>query len=97
MMLAMAFLSSAALAQHAITVNVNTVLNDVSNKPMGINTNYLMDGSYIAPTPATSTTAALQNMGVKFLRYPGGEKADNYFFSAAPWTSSSPRFARTGN
>lgn len=84
-------------AQHNITVNVANVLSDVSQRPVGINVNYLMDGSYITPAPAISTTAALQNMGVKFMRYPGGEKSDNYIWSSPPWTGASPKFARTGS
>lgn len=95
--LALAFASSKITAQNAVTVDVNNVLNDVSNKPLGINTNYLMDGSYISPAPSTSTTSALQGMGVNFLRYPGGEKADNYLWSAPPWSGPSPRFARPGS
>lgn len=84
-------------AQQNITIDVANVLNDVSQKPIGINMNYLMDGSYITPSPSTSTTAALQGMGVNFMRYPGGEKADNYIWSSPPWNSSAPKFARTGS
>jgi len=84
-------------AQTNITINVNNVLNDVTKKPMGINVNYLTDDSWISPAPSISTTQALASMGVKFLRYPGGEKSDNYLWSSAPWTKANPKFARTGN
>lgn len=89
--------STGARAQTTLNVDVANVLNDVSNKPIGINLNYLMDGSYISPAPTTSTTTALQNMGVKFLRFPGGEKADNYLWSIPPFAGPNPRFARTGS
>jgi alpha-L-arabinofuranosidase len=89
--------TSMSIAQTAITVDVAKVLNDVSNKPVGINMDYLMDGSYISPAPAISTTNSIKNMGMKFLRYPGGEKSDNYLWSVAPWLSANPRFARVGS
>jgi hypothetical protein len=31
------------------------------------------------------------------MRFPGGEKSDNYLWSIPPYTSSNPRFARTGS
>lgn len=88
---------SAASAQTNITVNVASELNDVSHNPVGINMNYLMDGTFISPSPATSTTNALKNMGVKFLRFPGGEKSDNYLWSIPPFNGPNPHFARPGS
>jgi alpha-L-arabinofuranosidase len=82
-----------ANSQANITVNVNSVLRSLSGNENGINLNYLVDGNLISSI--TNTTTALQNMKVKMLRYPGGEKSDNYFFSASPWTGSSPRMALT--
>jgi alpha-N-arabinofuranosidase len=78
-------------AQTSVTVDVGKRLKILNGRESGINMDYLMDGSYL--TPATSTTTALKNMGVKLMRYPGGEKSDNYLWSAAPWTASSPRMA----
>lgn len=89
-------LSFQGFAQTNISVNVSSTLSDVSSNPLGINMDYLMDGTFITPAPTTSTTAALSNMGVKFMRFPGGEKADNYLWSVPPFTSSNPHFARTG-
>ncbi|HEX8546380.1 MAG TPA: T9SS type A sorting domain-containing protein [Cytophagaceae bacterium] len=89
------FLCPRLFAQTIITVNVNSPLNDVSLDPVGINMNYLMDDdSYLKP--ARSTTNALLAMGVKHLRYPGGEKSDNYLWSVSPWTSANAKYARTG-
>lgn len=84
-------------AQTTLTVDVAKGLNDVSRKPIGINMDYLMDGDYITPAPPIGTTDALRNLGVKILRYPGGEKSDNYLWSVAPWDKANPRFARTGS
>ncbi|HET6243457.1 MAG: T9SS type A sorting domain-containing protein [Bacteroidetes bacterium] len=89
--------ASGVYAQHTISVNVGTVLNNVSNHPVGINMNHLMDDSFLSPTPAKSTTQALQDMGVKFLRYPGGEKADSYFWSVSPWDKPRPTATRPGS
>jgi hypothetical protein len=84
-------------AQSDLSVDVNIILNNVENKPIGINVNYLMDDSYLSPSPSVSTGDALKTMGVRFLRYPGGEKSDNYFFDSGTYgTPLSPAFARTG-
>lgn len=85
-----------ARAQEVIKVDAHLVLNDVADRPVGINMNYLMDGTFFGPSQLTSTKAALQSMCVRFLRYPGGEKSDNYLWSVAPWTKSSPVVARPG-
>ncbi|HUQ65093.1 MAG TPA: T9SS type A sorting domain-containing protein [Flavitalea sp.] len=84
-------LSITAYSQIAVTVDAGNVLKTLSGKENGINLNYLMDGSYLSP--AISTTQSLKNVKAAMLRYPGGEKSDNYLFSSAPYTSSSPRTA----
>jgi alpha-N-arabinofuranosidase len=79
------------------TFNVypDSVLNDVSNHPVGINLDYFMDDDkYLKPSRRTAD--ALKAMGVKFLRYPGGNKSDFYFFSKPPYEKSEPTLARTG-
>jgi hypothetical protein len=83
-------------AQHIIRVNASHVLNDVSDRPVGINLNYLMDGTYLSPAPAVHMQDVLRSMCVKYLRYPGGEKSDNYLWSVAPWTKAAPVVARPG-
>jgi alpha-L-arabinofuranosidase len=83
-------------AQHNVSVNTSTVLSNVSQHPVGMNVNHLMDDSFLSPAPARSTTQALSDMGVKFLRYPGGEKADNYYWSVSPWDKPRPEVTRTG-
>jgi len=73
----------------------DSVLNDVSNHPVGINVDYFMDDdNYLKP--AVRTADALKAMGVKYLRYPGGNKSDLYLFSVPPYEKSQPTLARTG-
>ena len=83
--------SFSAYSQTTVTVNAGNVLRTLSGNENGINVDYLMDGSYLAP--AVSTSQSLKNIKAKMLRYPGGEKSDNYLFSVSPYTSSSPRMA----
>jgi len=85
------FSSMVVCGQTTVTVDAGNVLKTLTGKENGINLDYLMDGSYLSP--AVSTTQALKNIKAKLLRYPGGEKSDNYLFSVAPYTSSSPRVA----
>jgi alpha-N-arabinofuranosidase len=78
-----------------IEVDVHTVLSDVSHHPIGINLDYLMDDdAWLKPVRSTST--ALRAMGVRYLRYPGGEKSDLTLWSTPPFEASRPTLARTG-
>ncbi|HYG74310.1 MAG TPA: chitobiase/beta-hexosaminidase C-terminal domain-containing protein, partial [Planctomycetota bacterium] len=99
------FLVVTSLSAHAVdsvSVNATSVLADVSRKPVGINMNYLMDSERRrTSTPPRTTQAALQEMNVRFLRYPGGEKSDSHMAHSftglgTPWSSSSPTLCRTG-
>lgn len=53
------------------------------------------DDSYL--NPATSLSKSLLNMSVGMLRFPGGEKSDNYLWSVSPYTKAQPYFATKGN
>ena len=55
-----------------INIDVNHVLADVSNNPIGMNMNFLRDNTQI--------TNPLKDMKVASLRYPMGEIADYYLF-----------------
>ncbi|NDV81762.1 hypothetical protein [Bacteroides sp. 51] len=79
-----------------ITLHVypDSVVNDISNHPIGINLSYFMDGGRF-PNPERTVTEALREMGVRYLRYPGGEKSDLYMFSAPPYKKSNPTVTRT--
>src|SRR4030042_2889035 len=78
-----------------IDVYPDSVLSDISNHPVGINLDYFMDDDkYLKP--GRYKADALKAMGVRYLRYPGGNKSDFYFFSKPPWEKSEPTLARTG-
>jgi alpha-L-arabinofuranosidase len=83
--------SLAVCSQTTVTIDAGNVLRTLTGRENGINLDYLMDGTYLSPS--ISTAQSLRNVNAKLLRYPGGEKSDNYLFSAAPYTSSSPRVA----
>ena len=91
---AVVLITEPIVAVDTVTINAGTVLSDVSAHPIGINLDYLMDDdTRLSTAPARSTRDALAAMGVKFLRYPGGEKSQNYLWSVSPWTSATPRSA----
>lgn len=78
-----------------IIVYPDSVLNDISNNPIGINIDYFIDDDKFL-NPKIHTADALKAMGVKYLRYPGGNKSDLYLFSNPPYKKASPSLARTG-
>ena len=81
-------------AQDVITIDVTSVVADVSRKPIGINVNFLLDDDANRTNAVEGLTQALRKAGVKYLRYPGGEKSDGYLWSIPPYTSSVPTLAR---
>ncbi len=80
-----------------ISVDASDVIRTIPSNAVGINMNYLMDGTYISSNTQSATANTLKNMGMKFLRYPGGEKSDNYLWSKSPYTHSAPVMALTGS
>jgi hypothetical protein len=85
---------TAALTQDLITVDTASVVADVSRKPIGININFLLDDDANRTNAIQSLAEALKKAGVRYLRYPGGEKSDAYLWSVPPYTSSVPTLAR---
>lgn len=81
--------------RHAsISVSPKDVVSAPSERPVGINVNFFMDGGRY-DRPEHSLTEALSEMGVKYLRYPGGEKSDLYMFAAPPYDKAEPTVCRT--
>jgi len=79
-----------------INVDLDIIIKTFEHNPAGININYLMDDdSYL--NPSNSLEESLENMKIGGLRYPGGEKADNYLWSIPPYNSANPQFATQGN
>ena len=66
-----------------VAINATNILADASRKPIGINMDYLMDSDRRRPDAPRSTEAALREMGVRYLRYPGGEKSDTSLVRSA--------------
>lgn len=73
-----------------VSVDVNNVIRTLTGNEVGINMNYLMDDAIIAGNNNTKTGESIKQMGAKILRYPGGEKSDNYYFALPPYTKASP-------
>ena len=85
-----------SLFAQTINVDVDSVIKMFDHNPVSINLNYLMDDdNYLNPN--TPLSQSLSNMKVGMLRFPGGEKADNYLWSTPPYTSANPFFATQGN
>lgn len=85
------------LFSQTISVDVSNVIRTIPSNFAGINMNYLMDGTYINSSTQTATATALNKMGMKFLRYPGGEKSDNYIWAKSPYSHPAPIMALTGS
>jgi hypothetical protein len=91
-----AFLAIAASAagQDAVTVDATSVVADVSRKPIGINVNFLLDDDANRVAALETLADGLRTAGVKYLRYPGGEKSDGYLWSVPPYAGPVPTLAR---
>src|SRR5690348_3775790 len=76
-----------------VSVDVQRVLADVSTKPLGISTDFFVDDDANRPQQR-KLDQALTEMGVKYLRYPGGEKSDGYLWSIPPFDRPQPTLAR---
>ena len=87
------FLTLGLRAQITLSVDINRKIKNLNGYENGINSNYLMDDAFPHANSFSQTITGLKNMKVKMLRYPGGEKADNYLWSAAPWEKAIPRMA----
>jgi alpha-L-arabinofuranosidase len=82
------------VAQDVVSVDVLNPIADVSRRPVGINVNFLVDDDANRRQALATLADALRRAGVKYLRYPGGEKADGYLWSVPPFTSPVPTLAR---
>ncbi|MEP6583053.1 MAG: T9SS type A sorting domain-containing protein [Ginsengibacter sp.] len=89
--------TSSIIFSQAISVDVSNIIRTIPSNAVGINMNYLMDGTYINSNAQSATANALKNMGMKFLRYPGGEKSDNYLWATSPYSHANPTMTLTGS
>jgi hypothetical protein len=76
-----------------VRIDVNNVVRLLTGNEVGINVNYLMDDNIIAGNSYMKTAQGIKQMGVKLMRYPGGEKSDNYYFSSSPYAAAAPKAA----
>jgi alpha-L-arabinofuranosidase len=76
-------------------IDPNQIRQRVVKHSLGLNVNFLADHAEMR-AHGQGYLAALQQMGVRSLRYPGGEKSNEYFWSQPPWTSPHPTLSLTG-
>lgn len=78
------------MANTTIRVDPGNTIAHAPNNFAGINVNYLVDHDDNRPT-SRPLAAALTEMGVKILRFPGGEKSDFHLWSQWPWEMPNPK------
>jgi len=74
----------------SIAIDAKNIIRNLTGVEVGINLNYLMDDAVLPGQTFATTIYAISKMGTNFLRYPGGEKSDNYLFAKSPYTLASP-------
>jgi hypothetical protein len=84
-----------------VEIDATQVLREMPERWLGINVNYMLDHDKnpAAPhrgKPKRPLAEALREMGVKWLRYPGGDKSDAYFWSVPPFDRPRPELVRGG-
>ncbi|MDQ2732120.1 MAG: hypothetical protein M3Y56_10705, partial [Armatimonadota bacterium] len=80
---------SAGTPQVNLTVDVNHVLRSDADHFVGVDLNYIRDLDANRPH-ARPLNEALNDLGVRWLRYPGGEKSDFYLWSQPPYEKPHP-------
>ena len=76
-----------------LVIDPTLIRMPVGRHALGLNVNFLADH---AGGRGQGYLSALRQLGVRSLRYPGGEKANEYFWSRPPWTESRPTLSLTG-
>jgi hypothetical protein len=83
-----------AFGQDVISIDVGAVVADTSRQQIGVNTNYLLDDDANRASALRGLAEALREAGVRYLRYPGGEKSDGLLWSVWPYSTAIPTLAR---
>jgi alpha-N-arabinofuranosidase len=79
-----------------IVITVDDTVNKIGDvPPLGINLNFFNDNDHYLK-PARKLSTALREMGVRYLRYPGGDKSDYYLFSVPPYDHAVATPSQTG-
>ena len=72
-------------------VDAKKVIKTFEKSPLGINFDFLRDDDANRPLGSRTMVEAMNEVNPGFIRYPGGEMSDYYFFSQSPWTESDTR------
>ena len=73
-----------------LVVDTGNALRVHEENPIGINLNYIRDHDDNRADGAIPLEQAMREMGVRWLRYPGGEKSDWHFFASPPYEEADP-------
>ncbi|MBN2434574.1 MAG: hypothetical protein JXK07_04825 [Spirochaetes bacterium] len=76
----------------SIHVTTATVLHDIDSATLGININYLTDKN-LGLDSRHDINSALSGLNTRILRFPGGEKSDNYLWAQHPFTNANHSLA----
>ena len=76
-------------AQASVRVEAGTFLRTWETMPLGLNLNTLTDGAGNLRPDARPLADAIGDTGVRYLRFPGGEKSDVYEWAAPPYEDPS--------
>ena len=82
-------LQSAQAAPVILTVQSDQVLRRDADRFIGVDLNYIRDSDLNRPK-ARPLNTALKDMGVRWLRYPGGEKSNFYEWAQPPYAAPHP-------
>lgn len=67
------------------TVAPEHIVRREADRAVGINLNYIRDADANRPAHTRPLRVALRDLGVRWLRYPGGEKSDFHLWSQPPY------------
>jgi alpha-L-arabinofuranosidase len=81
------------VAEVTVEVDASHVICAVDRRVIGINIDYLVDHDANRAPGARPLKAALKEMGVRSLRFPGGDKSDNHLWSVPPFKRPKPTLA----
>jgi alpha-L-arabinofuranosidase len=80
-----------------VLVDLRAIRTPVNPRCLGINLDYLMDDETRRVNPVRPLSAALKEMGVRVLRFPGGDKSDSMLWSHPPYDRADPVIAVSGD
>ncbi len=79
-----------------LVMDPTQIRQPVARGALGLNVNFLADHAEMRQH-GQGYLAALKQMGVRSLRYPGGEKSNEVFWSQPPWREARPTLSLTGS